>query len=135
MDHRCLYGHRVPSECNWAIQNRVCPICGASTVSLAGYQIARGLAQDISLDARAAFDVIHHLESRYELKAREATDEADEGAELGPEDLEIRSVAPPVTSSPTEGVEALSDTPDAGAASPAEPPSVAESDPEEAFFA
>lgn len=151
MDHRCLYGHRVPSEFSWAIQNRLCPSCGSRTVSVDGYQLARGLAQDIPLDARAAFDVVRYLEDRYDLKKREEDEveasvaeielsEADEGAEgdeLGAEDLEIRPVAPPVTSSPdptpVEPVALDRDADDE--ATVIERVSPAESDAEEAFFA
>ncbi len=65
MDHRCLYGHRVPSSFAFAIQNRMCPMCGANTVTVAGYQVARKLTQEAGLDAHAAFQVIKVIEGEW----------------------------------------------------------------------
>lgn len=67
MDHRCLYGHRVPAAFTFAIQSRSCPTCGAATVTVNGYQAARKLATDAGLDAVAAFGAIRVLESEWVL--------------------------------------------------------------------
>jgi hypothetical protein len=72
MDHRCLYGHRVPAAFTFAIQNRACPTCGSPTVTLTGYQAARTLAADAGLDAMAAFQAIRVLEGQWTLSPREA---------------------------------------------------------------
>ena len=68
MDHRCLYGHRVPATFAFAIQNRLCPMCGAATVTVAGYQVARKLTTDANLDAVQAFNVIKVIESEWTLQ-------------------------------------------------------------------
>ena len=62
MDHRCLYGHRVPAAFTFAIQSRSCPTCGSNTVSINGYQVARRLATDAGLDAMAAFNAVRVIE-------------------------------------------------------------------------
>lgn len=67
MDHRCLYGHRISEQFNFAIQQRMCPICGAPSVTLDGYRLARELAQEVPMDALAAFNAACYLESRYTL--------------------------------------------------------------------
>ena len=54
MDHRCLYGHRVPAAFTFAIQNRTCPTCGAPTVTITGYQAARKLTTEVGLEAVTA---------------------------------------------------------------------------------
>lgn len=69
MDHRCLYGHRVPATFAFAIQNRLCPMCGAATVTVTGYQVARKLTTDANLDAVQAFNVIKVIESEWVLQA------------------------------------------------------------------
>ncbi|MFN7142764.1 MAG: hypothetical protein ACK4YP_03240 [Myxococcota bacterium] len=67
MDHRCLYGHRVPAAFTFAIQSRSCPTCGAATVTVNGYQAARKLTTEAGLDAVAAFGAIRVLESEWVL--------------------------------------------------------------------
>lgn len=67
MDHRCLYGHRVPASFTFAIQSRSCPTCGAPTVSLVGYQAARKLAVEGGIDAVAAFHAVRLLETEWTL--------------------------------------------------------------------
>jgi len=86
MDHRCLYGHRVSSEYEFAVRNRVCPTCGATTVTLSGYQLARELTEDVALDGVDAFKVALHLERHYTLTPNvEAGEEAAEGDDAEPE--------------------------------------------------
>lgn len=72
MDHRCLYGHRVPATFAFAIQNRLCPMCGAPTVTVTGYQVARKLTTDANLDAVQAFQVIKVIESEWVLQPSES---------------------------------------------------------------
>ncbi|MES2640585.1 MAG: hypothetical protein V4850_13915 [Myxococcota bacterium] len=67
MDHRCLYGHRVPAAFTYAIQSRSCPTCGAPTVTITGYQAARKLTTEVGLEAVAAFSAIRVLESEWVL--------------------------------------------------------------------
>lgn len=67
MDHRCLYGHRVPAAFTFAIQSRSCPTCGAPTVTITGYQAARKLTTEVGLEAVAAFSAIRVLESEWVL--------------------------------------------------------------------
>ena len=67
MDHRCLYGHRVPAAFTFAIQSRSCPTCGAPTVTVNGYQVARKLAAEAGLDAVAAFNALRVIESEWAL--------------------------------------------------------------------
>src|SRR5687768_359447 len=67
MDHRCLYGHRVPVAFTYAIQSRSCPTCGAPTVTVTGYQAARKLTTEVGLEAVAAFSAIRVLESEWVL--------------------------------------------------------------------
>lgn len=76
MDHRCLYGHRVPATFAFAIQNRLCPMCGAATVTVAGYQVARKLTTDANLDAVQAFNVIKVIESEWVLQPVNAENRA-----------------------------------------------------------
>ncbi len=80
MDHRCLYGHRVPISFTFAIQNRVCPTCGANTVTLNGYQAARRLTQDAQIDAVVAFNAVRILESEWVLTPISGAAEDDEVA-------------------------------------------------------
>ena len=63
MDHRCLYGHRVPETFVYAIQSRSCPTCGAPTVTVNGYQAARKLAAEGGIEAVAAFNAMRLLET------------------------------------------------------------------------
>lgn len=67
MDHRCLYGHRVPAAFTFAIQSRSCPTCGAPTVTVTGYEAARKLTTEVGLEAVAAFSAIRVLEADYVL--------------------------------------------------------------------
>jgi len=71
MDHRCLYGHRVPKDFAWVIQQRVCPVCGAPSVSVSGYQLARRLANELSIEAMSAFNTVRMLEEDYVLFPRD----------------------------------------------------------------
>ncbi len=93
MDHRCLYGHRVPATFAFAIQNRLCPMCGAATVTVAGYQVARKLTTDANLDAVQAFNVIKVIESEWVLQpvgaeTRPAAPNND-GEETGPATVKV----------------------------------------------
>jgi hypothetical protein len=67
MDHRCLYGHRVPAAFTFAIQSRSCPTCGAPTITINGYQAARKLASEAGLDAVGAFNAVRVLEADWVL--------------------------------------------------------------------
>lgn len=67
MDHRCLYGHRVPAAFTFAIQSRSCPTCGAPTVTVNGYTAARKLATEAGLDAVAAFHALRVIEADWVL--------------------------------------------------------------------
>lgn len=106
MDHRCLYGHRVPATFAFAIQNRLCPMCGAATVTVTGYQVARKLTTDANLDAVQAFNVIKVIESEWVLQpanadARPATPSAtpeveDTSPAPTPAPPPVVSVQPPV---------------------------------------
>lgn len=93
MDHRCLYGHRVPATFAFAIQNRLCPMCGAATVTVAGYQVARKLTTEANLDAVQAFNVIKVIESEWILQpvgaeTRSSTANHD-GEETGPASVKV----------------------------------------------
>lgn len=72
MDHRCLYGHRIPEQFSFAINQRVCPTCGAPCVTLDGYRLARRLTQEVPLEALAAFTVVRLLETHYSITAKPA---------------------------------------------------------------
>ena len=86
MDHRCLYGHRVSADFEFAVRNRVCPTCGATTITLNGYQLARELSEDVALDGVDAFKVALHLERNYTLTpTSEGGEEAAEGDDAEPE--------------------------------------------------
>lgn len=63
MDHRCLYGHRVPAAFTFAIQSRTCPTCGAPTLTINGYQVARKITLEAQLDAVAAFQIVRIIEA------------------------------------------------------------------------
>lgn len=71
-DHRCLYGHRVPARLAFAIQSRQCPVCGAPSISISGYQAARRLAEELQIDALVAFNSVRLLEQSYRLVPIEA---------------------------------------------------------------
>lgn len=105
MDHRCLYGHRVSESFAFAIEQRQCPVCGAPTVSVLGYQLARRLAAEVKLEALQAFNAIRLIEDDYVLApkpeddaqpSQAVTDESQELTEIEvPEDeFEISQDAP-----------------------------------------
>lgn len=71
MDHRCLYGHRVPGDYRFAIERNACPVCGAELVSLDGYKLARALVTEAQLDAVTAFRTAKVLEKRFVITPRE----------------------------------------------------------------
>jgi len=109
MDHRCLYGHRVPSTYAFAIQNRLCPMCGAGTVTVTGYQVARKLATDASLDAVSAFNVVKVIESEWNLVPLNQTEEQPEipaaqatPAVVAPVTAPGISIPPPRVAQPAE---------------------------------
>lgn len=69
MDHRCLQGHRVPAAFTFAIQNRMCPMCGNPTITEVGFDAAGLLAAKAAMDLPGAFSVIRVLESAFSLTA------------------------------------------------------------------
>jgi hypothetical protein len=77
MDHRCLYGHRVPASFTHAISGRACPTCGAATLTVVGYVAARKLAKEGGMEALAAFNAVRLLESEWALVPVDAPAEAD----------------------------------------------------------
>ncbi len=78
MDHRCLYGHRVPSSFIHAISGRACPTCGAATVTVVGYVAARKLAKEGGMEALAAFNAVRLLESEWALVPVDTPSEAED---------------------------------------------------------
>ena len=80
MDHRCLYGHRIPEQFSFAIQQRLCPTCGAPCVTLDGYRLVRRLTQEVPLEALAAFNVVRILEGSFVLTARPSEGGEDSSA-------------------------------------------------------
>lgn len=108
MDHRCLYGHRVPGAFSFAVQNRTCPTCGAGTLTLNGYEAARALAGDGGLDAMAAFAAVRLLEANWRLVPVDASDDtapvASPSAALGAPVEEARAAAPASTAGPASAV-------------------------------
>ena len=72
MDHRCLYGHRVTRDQIYAIDRRICPVCGAATVSVEGYQLARRLCSEVPLQAVDAFNTVLFLEKHFTVSPRGA---------------------------------------------------------------
>jgi len=86
MDYRCLYGHRTPASYSFAIEQGICPMCGAPIVSVVGYQIARKLASTVPLDPVVAFNTMRELEKDYELVAK--VPDEDE-AEVSMAEIEI----------------------------------------------
>lgn len=79
MDHRCLYGHRVSASFTFAIQNRTCPVCGAPTVTLNGYQVARRLASEGGLESVQAFGAVRLIESEWVILAAQPAAVAQNG--------------------------------------------------------
>lgn len=73
MDHRCLYGHRVVSEYAYAIERRTCPTCGAPTVTVQGYRLARKLTKEVPLGALEAFHTVRVVELNYVIEERQDT--------------------------------------------------------------
>ena len=110
MDHRCLYGHRIPVHFTFAVQARQCPTCGAPTVTVLGYQLARTLAEEVPLDPVKAFSAVRLIESRYalaDLPAEVSEDEAvSEEIELSEEelgaDVMIEEAPPPAAAPPAK---------------------------------
>ncbi len=70
MDHRCLYGHRVQTELAYAIERRTCPTCGAPTVTVQGYRLARKLTKEVPLGALEAFHTVRVVELNYTIEER-----------------------------------------------------------------
>lgn len=95
MDHRCLYGHRIPENFTFAISQRLCPTCGAPCVTLEGYRLARRMTQEIPLEALAAFNVVRMLELHYTVTPRVET--SDDSA-----NSQRVEVAPPPEDPPAE---------------------------------
>lgn len=91
MDHRCLYGHRVPASFTFAIERRICPTCGAGTVTLEGYQLARRLAAEVPLQAVDAFNTVLFLQRSYTMTPV-ASDEVESVGEV----LDVESGEQPV---------------------------------------
>ena len=117
MDHRCLYGHRIPEQFSFAINQRVCPTCGAPCVTLEGYRLARRLTQEVPLEALAAFTVVRLLETNYTITAKPA-----DGAEEASNSQQIE-VAP----SPEEPPAPPGDHAKAGGRTSTPPPAAAAS--------
>lgn len=113
MDHRCLYGHRISEQFNFAIQQRICPICGAPTVTLDGYKLARELAQEVPMDALAAFNAACYLESRYVLTPLERGAESSAPAAQGDATTSATEVVEPESLAvPRRGVPGATDADD-----------------------
>lgn len=72
MEHRCLYGHKVTRDQLYAIDRRLCPVCGAATVTLEGYQLARRLCLEVPLQAVDAFNTVLFLEKHFAVVPRGA---------------------------------------------------------------
>lgn len=118
MDHRCLYGHRIPEQFSFAINQRVCPTCGAPCVTLDGYRLARRLTQEVPLEALAAFTVVRLLETHYTIAAKPVDGVEDPAASQQIE------VAPTAAEDPS----AVTGEPPAKGA-PARPPSASAQNP------
>lgn len=90
MDHRCLYGHRVPESFKYSLTQRLCPTCGAPTVTVEGYRLARRLAQEVPLDAITSFNAIYLIEEEHVItpQAKDAPTEGkpEKGEVTLPED-------------------------------------------------
>jgi hypothetical protein len=117
MDHRCLYGHRVPESFAFAIENRTCPTCGAPTITLDGYKLARRLATEIPLEAVQAFKAAALLEEAYVLTPREEAADADTNPKV---EVPRIVVTPPPPIAPAEEAPAVADAPDTAELSMAE---------------
>jgi hypothetical protein len=116
MDHRCLYGHRIPAAFTFAIQNRSCPTCGAPSVTVNGYQAARKLAVEAGLDAVVAFNAVRVLEADWVLSPV-AGDNAVGVVASGTALAEQAVAAPP----PEEDEVVVEDEPPVAVAPPPEP--------------
>lgn len=107
MDHRCLYGHRIPEQFSFAIQQRLCPTCGAPCVTLDGYRLARRLTQEVPLEALAAFNVVRILEGSFVLTAKASEGGDDSSAS---QQIEIAGtegeVEPPAKGAPARSASA-----------------------------
>lgn len=109
MDHRCLYGHRVPGDFRFAIERNACPVCGAELVSLDGYKLARALVKEAQLDAVTAFKTAKVLEQRFEIRPREpgaGGDDADEAPTRGEVQLDQEDLSEPAAASPAPRIPA-----------------------------
>lgn len=104
MDYRCLYGHRVPADFSFAIDNDACPRCGAQLVSLSGYQLARTLATGVPLEAVQAFATVRFLESNFTLtpKGDEAEEPSDEEESVGEIEIDESDEASEAPEAPVE---------------------------------
>ncbi|MCB9791731.1 MAG: hypothetical protein H6741_03300 [Alphaproteobacteria bacterium] len=103
MDHRCLYGHRVPESFTFAIERRICPTCGAGTVTLEGYQLARRLAAEVPLQAVDAFNTVLFLQRNFDMSAKGSAEEAEAvGAVLDVDSAEQAVEEPEVLDTPTQ---------------------------------
>ncbi|MFZ5478354.1 MAG: hypothetical protein ACOZNI_16420 [Myxococcota bacterium] len=98
MDHRCLYGHRVPASFGFAIQNRTCPICGAPTVTVNGYQAARKVAAEAGIEAVAAFNAVRVIETDWLILAPGAA----LAAEPAQQQPTLAALAPPADDAAVE---------------------------------
>lgn len=102
MDHRCLYGHRVPASFTFAVERRICPTCGAGTVTLEGYQLARRLAAEVPLQAVDAFNTVLFLQRSYSMTPKVAGEEAESVGEVldvesGALDAAVEAPEPPAS--------------------------------------
>lgn len=95
MDHRCLYGHRVSSELAYAVSNRQCPVCGAPTVSVVGYQMARRLAAETQMDAMVAFQALQLIEADFVLTPHAPATDAGTAAPPEPDITEFELAEEP----------------------------------------
>ena len=111
MDHRCLYGHRVPATFAYAIQNRLCPMCGASTVTVTGYQVARKLTQEAGMDAHAAFQAVKVIEADWIFQPVTANVEAAPAAVSLPAATPAAAAIPAAASLPAASIPAAASLP------------------------
>jgi len=123
MDHRCLYGHRVPETYKYSLTQRLCPVCGAPTVTVEGYRLARRLAQEVPLDAITSFNAIYLIEEEHMIvaQAKEAPAEGkpEKGEVTLPEDESAQPKGNGVTPPPPKVEDALAmPDGDGGAARP-----------------
>ena len=136
MDHRCLYGHRIPETFTFAIQQRSCPTCGAPSVTVEGYQLARHLTEHVRLEAMAAFNSVRFIEERYNLAAARldgapaasATGAGTDDVEVADDDLSAEVDAADLPLDILEGLPAAGAAPLATAPTTATPPAA---DPED----